>query len=929
MDLDSARWERLQEVFERAAALPEERRAAYLDGACAGDEALRREVSALLAAESTEYALGIERLVNDGPGTVRDPVIGIRLGPWRAVREIGRGGMGTVYLAERADGQYEQHVALKVVGGAAGAGDAGAVRFAAERRILARLAHPNIARLLDAGLSPDGTAYMVMELVDGLPITEHCDRNRLGIDERLRLFRDACHATQHAHQALVVHRDLKPSNIFVSALGQVKLLDFGIAKLLEPDPGVSDSTTREHRAVTLAYAAPEQLRGDAVTTATDVYALGVILYELLAGRTPLELPTRSPLDAERLMATTDPVPPSQAAARPGAGHRAVDPIEIARARNTSPPRLARRLRGDLDRIVLKALRREPERRYASAGQLAEDVERYLAGQPVVAQPDSVGYRARRFVSRHRLAAAAAGAFVALLAVFSAAMALQAGKIRAERDRARIEHARAEQVVRLLVELFQTANPDVVPGGDRLAISDFLERAETRTLRELEAAPELASRMRHVFGLMHHARSDNEHARDLLERAFAQRQRMSGPDALETLSVQVDFGRVLLFMDDRDRARALLEDALARVTRTLGSDHPLAASAHHSLASLRQRWEEAQADLERAVAIGRRRLPATDPDRISYVTSLANLYRGIERLAEARALYEEAQRSAEALNGGRTTALVNVLNDFATLESRVGDFAAAEARHRRSLALAADLVGPDSFQVANSLNNLAVDLANQERLVEAADTFKNAYERHVGLFGERHWRTLNAMRNVGMSMLLLDDPAECERWMTAAVEGHEAAGRRDRFTAYMRAQLARCFVRSGRLREGIAMLETALEDLAKHGEQALDYQANTRLWLGTALLEAGEEARAESHVLAAAEHQRRTRSPAHPARAEAECELAHVLAHRGRFDEALSLAEGCVPRVASYGQMLPWRKRSAQQLLDRLHLRGVPRPAAGQ
>jgi serine/threonine-protein kinase len=927
MSNDPTRWERLQELFEQASARPAERRAAYLRHACAGDAALLEEISAMIAADSADYALGIERLVSDEALPAADPIVGKRLGPWLPVREIGRGGMGTVYLAERADGQYEQRVALKVVtGGGAGTG---APRLAAERRILARLTHPNIARLLDAGFSPEGLPYMVMELVDGLPITTYCDARRLDVEDRLRLFRDACHATQQAHQALVVHRDLKPSNIFVSRDGQVKLLDFGIAKLLEPEPGVPDALTRDHRAVTLAYAAPEQLRGEPVTTATDVYALGLVLYELLAGRSPFEGSPSSPIEAERLRETIDPAPPSVTAARLAAGRHDVQPDEIARSRNTTPARLARRLRGDLDRVVLKSLRRESERRYASAGQLAEEIERYLAGHPVSAQADSMVYRARRFVGRHRVAVAAAAGFVLLLTSFSAAMALQAGRIRAERDRARIEQARVEQVVHLLVDLFQTANPNVVPGGDRLSIGDFLQRAEARALRDLEAQPDLASRMRHALGLLHHARSDNAHARDLLESAFVARRRLSGPDAIETLAVQIDLGRLLTFMDDREKGRDLLQDALARVLRTLGRDHSLAASAHHSLGNLTSDWEEAQEHLERAVEIARGRLPATEPDRIRYITSLANLYRGLRRHAEARALYEEAQRSAEAISAGRTPVLVDVLNEFAALDNRIGDFSAAEARQRRSLALAAEVVGPDSFQVANGLNDIAVTLANQGRLRESAEAFTDSYRRHVALFGERHSRTLNTMRNVGMIRFLLDEAAECERWMTAVVEANDALDRKDRFSAYAKAQLGRCVVRAGRLDEGIAILSSTAEELGDAGEEASDYYANVRQWLGTALLEKGDVERAEALVRAAVAYHARERQPDHPVRAEAECELAQVLAARRQFEEALALAERCVPRIAAYGQMAPWRRRSALQLLQKLRSAGVETRALPQ
>lgn len=916
MGIESPRWARLQAMFDAALALPEDERGPYLDNACGDDASLRHEIDAMLAADSAEYRLGIERLVNDGAA---DRFIGIRLGPWRASRRIGRGGMGTVYLAERADGQYEQRVALKVVG-PAGSSDAGAPMFQAERRILARLTHPNIARLLDAGFTPEGSAYMVMELVDGSPITTYCDTHRLGIDERLRLFRLVCHATQHAHQALVVHRDLKPSNIFVSVDGQVKLLDFGVAKLLEAEPGVPEGATREHRAVTLAYAAPEQLRGEPITTATDVYALGVVLYELLAGRRPFDVATASPLDVERRIRTTDPPPPSQAASWPD--REGVDPTEAATARKTTAQKLAKRLRGDLDRIVLKALRREPERRYASAGQLADDIDRYLDGRPVSAQPDSVAYRARRFVARNRLGVAVSAGLVMLLAGFSVAMAVQARRIAAERDRAQVEQRKAEQVVRLLVDLFQTANPDIVPGGDRLAVGEFLDRAEARVLRELGAEPELASRMWHVLGLMHHARSENDHARDLLEAARAERRRLSGDDAPETLAIEMDLGRLLAWMGEADRARELLDDAVARIQRTLGVDHPLAASAYHALAGLSPRFEQQQQYLERALDIGRRQLPPADHDRIRYTTSLAGAYYRSGRLADAKALFEEALRSAETLNDGRTTILVSVLNDFATYDHTIGDFEGAEAKHRRALALATDLVGADSFQVANALNNLAVVLASQGRLREAADMFEETYDRHVALFGEGHWRAINTRRNVGMAMLLLDEPGECERWMTGAVEESQARRANDAGTAYMRAQLARCLIRGGRVADGIALLDPAVEALREAGPDVADYTANARLWLGTALLDTAQTDRAETLVAAAVDHYQRTRSPAHPVRAEAECELAQVLAVRGRLREALSLAEDCAPRIAAYGQVMPWRKQGAAELLQRLRAGGI-------
>ena len=394
---DPDRWGRLDEVFQGALDQPTIHRSAYLARACGSDQELRAEVEAMLAAE----AAAIERFVRDDePLADADPFLGMRLGPWRILDTIGRGGMGTVYRAERADGQYQQQVALKIVQPLTP--QRAGLRFKAEAHILARLSHPNIARLLDGGLTPEGSAYLVMEHVDGCPITEYCDHHRLTVDERLRLFLSVAHATQHAHQALIVHRDLKPSNIFVSRTGDVKLLDFGIAKLLAGQPH-ADDTAPELRALTPAYAAPEQLRGEPVTTAADVYVLGVVLYELLTGSRP------TVGEPERRLGGDDPIAPPSASIRRQLNTRTAESVAalgaVADARRTTPARLARRLDGDIDRVVLKALQPEHDRRYGAAGMLADDIERLLTGRPVAAQPDSLAYRIRRFAGRHRASVA--------------------------------------------------------------------------------------------------------------------------------------------------------------------------------------------------------------------------------------------------------------------------------------------------------------------------------------------------------------------------------------------------------------------------------------------------------------------------------------------------------------------------------------------
>ncbi len=411
--MTSAQWHDVRVHFEAALALPESERAAYLNTACGADTSLRREVEALLASDAE-----VGRFLEDSPLVLPEadaPAhwVGRRIGAYRLTEVLGRGGMGAVYAAERADGQFEQHVAIKLVRWDADTREL-RQRFHTERQILADLHHPNIARLLDGGVTEDGLPYLVMEHVDGQPITNYCTTHALPIDARLELFRIVCTAVHHAHQNLVVHRDLKPSNILVTAGGTVKLLDFGIAKLLDARAAATKSVTPATRTgmqvMTPECAAPEQVRGGPITTATDVYQLGVLLYELLAGRRPYQVRGLAPSEIERIICTEPPTRPSVAVTRripPEGSSPMSSPDTLA-----NWPRPAR-LRGDLDTIVLKALRKEPERRYSSAEQLADDVRRHRNGLPVTARRDTFTYRAAKFVQRHR-----AGVLAALIVFVS-------------------------------------------------------------------------------------------------------------------------------------------------------------------------------------------------------------------------------------------------------------------------------------------------------------------------------------------------------------------------------------------------------------------------------------------------------------------------------------------------------------------------------
>ncbi len=446
-------WGQLKSLFHAAVELHASERAAFLDEACVGDTELRRRIEALLASHEQAGAFLISPALVEAGVIAADehersreeqaaPLAGGRVGHYEIIREIGRGGMGTVCLAVRADDHYRQQVAIKLVTRGMDT-DMILRRFMMERQILADLEHPNIARLLDGGATADGLPYFVMEYIEGQPITQYCDERRLPIAARLRLFREVCAAVQYAHQHLVVHRDIKPGNILVTAEGVPKLLDFGIAKLLSPNwaTDTTDATASMLVMMTPDYASPEQLRGLHITTTSDVYSLGIVLYELLSGHRPYHLTSRVPEEIAQVILREEPPKPS-AAVTISEESRAtkneavlITPESVSRTREGTAEKLRRRLSGDLDNIVLKALRKEPPRRYASVQEFSEDIRRHLEGLPVTASADSVSYRAAKFVKRHS-AGVFASAFVALTLLAATVITTwQAVVAKRERERA--------------------------------------------------------------------------------------------------------------------------------------------------------------------------------------------------------------------------------------------------------------------------------------------------------------------------------------------------------------------------------------------------------------------------------------------------------------------------------------------------------------
>lgn len=754
--MDAARWQRIEELFLAALERGEAERASFLREATVADPSLHAEVAAMLAAHARSRPLAIEaQFITDRPDastTQTSPAggVGMRLGPYRLLERIGRGGMGEVYRAERVDGHYKQTVAVKVV-------RAGFVtpellrRFRAERQILARLQHANIARLLDGAVGEDGLPYLAMEYVAGRPIVEYCDAARLSIEQRLRLFVDVCSAVQYAHRNLVVHRDLKPSNILVTADGDVKLLDFGIAKLLaaDDDGGLTATQTALPR-LTPEYAAPEQVRGQPVTTATDIYALGLLLHELLSGTRAQPVPERTPAAIDRSVCELEPPPPSTAL---GAGTPAEVKARVDARGGLPLERLRKRLRGDLDTIVATALRKDPARRYASAEQFAADIERHLNGLPVLARADTLRYRAGKFLRRHRAGVAAAAAVTLSLA--AGLMLALVGLVRAQRAerRALEEAAAARQVSDFLVELFRVSDPGEAL-GNTVTARELLDRGAERIRAELAEQPAVKARLLRTMAGAYDALGLFEPALALVEEELAIEQATSGAESAEVGGALMRLAGLHADLGDYVRSRDLARQAVAIQERVLPPDSRELARTLNQLGMSHAHlgeMEEARVAFERALQINERVLGPDDPGLGAPLNNLAILHWQTGELDAARTRFNRALELWEREYGPEHPAVANVLNNLALVHAQAGDGAAARTLHARALAIREKVLDPGHPDIAESLNNYASSLLDEQRFAEAKPLLERAIEIRERALGPDHVYTATSLANLGSAL----------------------------------------------------------------------------------------------------------------------------------------------------------------------------------
>ena len=683
----AAWWRQVFDVLDQALDLPAEGREPFVRRACGGNPALAAEVARLLVQADRESVLDTPAVefaapfLHDLPPEADESAPGARIGAYRILRELAHGGMGTVYLAERADEQYHKTVALKVLRGWNAENDRSVRRFLEERQMLASLEHPDIAQLLDGGVTADGLPWFAMEYVDGMPIDRYCDSRGLPIEERLELFCRVCAAVQHAHRNLIVHRDLKPANILVTPAGGVKLLDFGIAKMLGGDGASNARTATVERLMTPLYASPEQVRGDAISTATDVYALGVLLNDLLTGRDPYLLTTREPLDIVRAVLEREPQPPSAAVLLGD------DVADRARARGSVVGRLVRRLRGDLDTIVLTALQKEAGRRYGTAEQLEADVRRHLAGLPVTARPDSRLYRAQKFIRRNRLGVGLATGVALLVLAFAVVTAVQSVRIRAQAGRITVERDRAEQVCTFLAGLFQTSDP-FAGGGARLTARQILDSGAVRIDRELAGQPETRAQMLFEMGRAYFGLGMRDRARRFVETSLAIRRRTSSEPRIVVAQTLDFLGTVLVSQGELDGAERVYREALALRRQLQGSRHSDVARTLNGLAGVlraRGRFRDADSVSRAAVAIDEER---RDDNRLDLAQSLEGRAHAARQLADFTAAVQLYGRvltlRRQALSEDRPEVAGSVLNLAAALGD-AGETARADSLFRYGLA----------------------------------------------------------------------------------------------------------------------------------------------------------------------------------------------------------------------------------------------------
>jgi len=851
--MDSARWQHIQILFHEAAGLPPAEQSDFLKSKCADDPALASEVLNLLEEDARSTSLldgglaqAAEKILSDSaPSSAPFK----QFGPYAILNELGQGGMGAVYLAERKD--LGSQVAIKLLRDA-WLSPARRDRFAMEQRTLAQLNHPSIARLYDADTSPDGTPFFVMEYVEGLPLTEYCKRQDCPLEQRLRLFREVCDAVIYAHQHAVIHRDLKPSNILVKKDGTVRLLDFGIAKQLEDLGQDVQQTLTGLRLMTPAYASPEQIRGEQVGIQTDVYSLGVALYELLTGRLPFDLLNRTPSQVEKVITEEEAERPS-AIARKG-----LIPPEQTMPRLTA----SRSAWADLDVLCLTAMHKDPRRRYQSAEALVRDIDHFLRGEPLEARVDSLGYRFQKFVTRNRRAVGAAAivttAVIALVVFFTVRLARA-------RNAALAESARAQRIQKFMTNLFQGGDAAAGP-ADNLRVVTLLDRG-VQEAQSLSAEPAVQADLYETLGTLYQKLGKFDRADSLLGSALEERKSLFGQDSTETAQSLIALGRLRTDQAHLDEAEQLIRQGMEIQKRHLPPTHPAYArsmTAFGEVLAQRGSYDAAIQTLNEAVRMDS--APAGAPaDLAETLSALAAAQYSAGHYELSDSLYRRVLEMDRQLHGVRHPLVADDLGQLASIQQDLGYYSEAERFERqalditqsyygnehprtakdltilgrallyqkkyddadaalqRALLIQEKIFGPNHPDVADTVNELGNVASMRDDYNEAGARFRRVAEIYRSVYGDQHYLVAIALSNVAYNYLNQKDYARAEPLFRDVIRRFtETLSAGNVNTGIAQIKLGRTILRQNRYKEAAEETMAGYEILSKQANPAISY-----------------------------------------------------------------------------------------------------------
>ncbi len=881
--MTAADWERLQEIFASASDLPADARPKFLDEACGVQTRLRAQVESLLRSLDEEGGItsAVEHEVT--LASTAGPAPGDRIGPYEISRLVGRGGMGVVYLASRADDQYRKEVAIKLMPGAFASPEM-MRRFRAERQILANLEHPNIARLLDGGATSDGSPYVVIEYVAGKPADQYCADKHLGIRDRLQLFQKIAKAVQYAHQNVVVHRDIKPANILVTDGGEPKLLDFGIAKLLAQDQPLPAVTQAGERLMTPEYASPEQIRGEAITTSTDIYSLGALLYELLAGQPPFRF-NGTFGQIEREICERIPERPSKLAG-------------------------SRELEGDLDRIVLKALHKEPHRRYVSAAEFSADIERYLTGYPVIARPDSWRYRSGKFIRRHRIGVAASVVFLVLVIAFGIGMAVLARK-------AREEARTAGQVTDFLVNLFQSNDPEQTK-GDAITTRELLDRGAARIESQLQNDPVVQARLLDTVGTLYDTLGMWPEGERLLKKELFLREHKLPRDDLAIANTLHELGSVSSDLNEFDQGERSYREALRLYQAKLGKENLKVAESLDDVGTMlfqRGKNEEAGKLFRQSLDMNTRLAGAKVMESMRALNNLSVVLSRRGDYAEAERLTRQLVALATETGGRYQDGVGYGWHNLAMLLDALGRFPEADAAIREAIAIRTKLYGPNHPLTAASDAVLSHVLTRLGRFDEAKALAIPALAQEMKSLGPRNLDTAYAQDCLAAVLLAQGDAAQARRLFEAAHQARtNVVGPAHMVVALSSMNLGRLDRAVGDLRAAGDEFQRALEIRQRVFGPSGVFSAEAEIALAEVFIEEANFVRAEDLAKQALAADRAGYPARHIAIGAAESALGWAYLQHGRNNEARPLLEDAYAIAqGAYGAEHPETARAAIRL----------------